>query len=305
MKKEIFCTQSELLKTGKLPEPDGIPIPNDLVELSHLPKLIDKIPVYIKKMTELAQEIENFSKYAMHEYPVQRSIEIENLIYRAFFIELENRSYDIKCISAEETECPSLEFEMRRIRWGEVISGRNPACEICGENRSVDKCHIIPAKLGGTINSDNIIILCPTHHRLFDRYMLSKSEYAAIKWFSKSKPSQYYAENTILENHKKFWNRLKYGINSPMFMFEKTEWHIYKYTLEQILNLFSNSVVISKRSIFKILDHNIQEIAKGIIKILIKKGVLAKNENGKILTLIDWNYQATDETAIMLWQVLN
>lgn len=305
MKEEKSYTQSELLKMGRLPEPDGIPIPHDLVELSYLPKLIDKIPVYIKKLTELAQEIEKFSRYATEGDPVRRSIEIENLIYRAFFIELENRPYNIKCIGAESAEYPCSQFEMRRIKWGEVISSRNPACEICGENRSVDKCHIIPAKFGGTLNSDNIVILCPTHHRLLDRYMLSEYEYAAIKWFLKSKPSQYYAENTILANHKKFWNRMKYGNNSPIYPFEKDEWHIYKYALEQILDLFSNSVVLDKKNIFKILDPNIREMSKDIIKRLIKKGVLAKDENGKILTLINSDYRATKEEAVIIWKELN
>jgi hypothetical protein len=50
------------------------------------------------------------------------------------------------------------------------------ACSLCGWSRCVEYCHIIPAKDGGTIHPDNIVVLCPNHHTLFDRGLLSEDE---------------------------------------------------------------------------------------------------------------------------------
>lgn len=51
-------------------------------------------------------------------------------------------------------------------------------CVICGETRSVEFCHIKHRWLGGPNDPDNRIILCPTHHYLYDKcpQKLSKSE---------------------------------------------------------------------------------------------------------------------------------
>lgn len=49
-------------------------------------------------------------------------------------------------------------------------------CVICGEKRVVDAAHIIPARDGGSGMIDNIVPLCPTHHRLYDKGMLNDDE---------------------------------------------------------------------------------------------------------------------------------
>jgi hypothetical protein len=55
-------------------------------------------------------------------------------------------------------------------------SGRLFACKICGEIREVDICHIKPigeydpSALVHEINDpDNLVVLCPLHHRLYDQ----------------------------------------------------------------------------------------------------------------------------------------
>jgi hypothetical protein len=55
-------------------------------------------------------------------------------------------------------------------------SGGPSACKICGEIREVDICHIKPigeydpSALVSEINDPgNLVVLCPLHHRLFDR----------------------------------------------------------------------------------------------------------------------------------------
>jgi len=52
---------------------------------------------------------------------------------------------------------------------------RNDRCQVCGGNSKLERgffCdthHVRPLKAGGTDTSDNILVLCPNHHRVFDR----------------------------------------------------------------------------------------------------------------------------------------
>lgn len=54
-------------------------------------------------------------------------------------------------------------------------------CEICGEGRAIDLAHIVSRRNGGPTCADNSLVLCPTHHRLFDRDKLTKEELSKIK----------------------------------------------------------------------------------------------------------------------------
>lgn len=55
------------------------------------------------------------------------------------------------------------------------------ACEICGEDRALDYCHIKSAAKGGPIHAANCLVLCPTHHRVFDNQQLLPHEAVKIK----------------------------------------------------------------------------------------------------------------------------
>jgi hypothetical protein len=54
-------------------------------------------------------------------------------------------------------------------------------CEVCEFDRCLDLAHVIRPKNGGTMERVNILLLCPNHHRLFDRDQLTPSEYARIR----------------------------------------------------------------------------------------------------------------------------
>tara|TARA_B100000315_G_scaffold212604_1_gene210065 strand:+ start:322 stop:1203 length:882 start_codon:yes stop_codon:yes gene_type:complete len=79
------------------------------------------------------------------------------------------------------------------------------SCSICGEQRKVDKCHIIPRSLNGSDRITNIIYLCPTHHRLFDRGLLSKKEWETIDFRGKSEVSISFVNEALKERQKEYW----------------------------------------------------------------------------------------------------
>ena len=94
----------------------------------------------------------------------------------------------------------------------EDISKQNVPCHICGENRVINNCHILPARIGGSATIDNLLFFCPTHHSLFDRGMLSRDEWDRIDWSVKNKKSQIYALRVLKPVHEKFWQRVEAGV---------------------------------------------------------------------------------------------
>jgi len=65
-------------------------------------------------------------------------------------------------------------------------------CEICGwDKTSNDVCHIIPLKEGGRNSIDNVIMLCPNHHRMLDKGPLQRDYLISLvmkRGLSPSKP---------------------------------------------------------------------------------------------------------------------
>ena len=53
---------------------------------------------------------------------------------------------------------------------------RAPFCLVCGEERVAEWAHIFPHCEGGPVAPWNLIPLCPTHHRCFDRLLLTSEE---------------------------------------------------------------------------------------------------------------------------------
>jgi len=80
------------------------------------------------------------------------------------------------------------------------------ACEVCGEKRISNWCHIIPRSEGGTDNKENYIFLCPTHHHLFDHNRLSECEWKKIDFSKKSEAARAYSKKIRLPLMKKHWS---------------------------------------------------------------------------------------------------
>jgi hypothetical protein len=85
---------------------------------------------------------------------------------------------------------------------------RTGPCEICQEVRVTHLCHIIPRSEGGNNAPENLIRLCPNHHYLFDRHLLTEKEWTSINWNSKSSHINEYA---LMIRYKKHFMGWKYG----------------------------------------------------------------------------------------------
>ena len=54
-------------------------------------------------------------------------------------------------------------------------------CFICGWDEAPnDVCHLIPVKDGGKETIENMILLCPNHHRMLDRGLIQREHLASL-----------------------------------------------------------------------------------------------------------------------------
>jgi len=274
--------------------------PYDLEELKQIERLLQKIPLYKKKIAELSKQIESFSRKAVKAGAYSNLLEIDQLITKAFYIDCENRPFntiDSETISRLKAE----------IAWHGEIKNRNPPCEICGENRSVDSCHVIPSRLGGTAEGNNILCLCPTHHRLLDRFMLSKAEWVLINWERTSPPSQQYANTVILEAHKVFWAKIENGGEPEKIReYELDEKVFIRYIIETIVKLLVPGRPVNMKYIIPLLDQNIHAVSAKIIDKLVERKLLGRirsRTDGHISLLLGRKgFEVTDELVLRIWQ---
>ena len=104
------------------------PVPHDEEELKYIVRLLDKVPLYEEKISQLAKRVEEFAKDVARHAKMTDRYEIEKMIFRAFFIDLENRKF------ATVDDRDILRLKANIVHEG-VISRRNVQCEVCGENR--------------------------------------------------------------------------------------------------------------------------------------------------------------------------
>ena len=271
--------------------------PYDLEELKQIERLLEKVPIYKAKIAELSEQIDALSRKASKAGAFSDIQTIDKLIHKAFYIDVENRPFN----SNESETIARLKAE---IAWHDEIKNRNIPCEICGENRSIDRCHIIPSKLGGTQETNNLLFLCPTHHRLLDRFMLSKAEWAQVNWERKSQPSQQYAISVTLEAHKVFWAKLAQGDFEKIQEYHVNEKAFVRHVVDAIGQIFIPGRLVNSSSISDLLEVNSREIGKKIIDKLVIAGVLkqVKSKGQNMLILSSKTFQVSDELVLRIWQ---
>lgn len=70
---------------------------------------------------------------------------------------------------------------VKAIRYRLTLLIGGDKCFLCGWNEaSNDVCHIIPVKDGGKESIENMILLCPNHHRMFDRKLIQREHLASL-----------------------------------------------------------------------------------------------------------------------------
>jgi hypothetical protein len=271
--------------------------PYDLEELKQIERLLDKVPIYKAKIAELSEQIDALARKASKAGAYSDIQTIDKLIHKAFYIDVENRPFN-------STESESIARLKAEIAWHDEIKNRNIPCEICGENRSIDRCHIIPSKLYGSQESNNLLFLCPTHHRLFDRFMLSKSEWAQIDWGRKSIPSQQYAMDVTLEAHKVFWEKLSQSEYEKIAEYQVNERAYVRHVVDTIGHLFISGRLVNASTICNLLDVNIRDIAITIIEKLVSAGVFKQIKSGgqNMLVLASKTFQVSDDLVMQIWQ---
>jgi hypothetical protein len=113
-----------------------------------------------------------------------------------------------RCLVDKQIPEPSIKWE--KDEYGNIVKlgtyKNRPPCEICGEHRKVEFCHIIPRQIGGSNRETNIMYLCSTHHSCFDKGVLSKQEWDAISWKGRSDLAKSYAFDVLLKRQKEYWN---------------------------------------------------------------------------------------------------
>jgi len=56
--------------------------------------------------------------------------------------------------------------------YNELYDIYDGSCAVCKFNSVVEICHIKPRYLGGEDSKENLIVLCPNHHAMFDKGLL-------------------------------------------------------------------------------------------------------------------------------------
>lgn len=105
----------------------------------------------------------------------------------------------------EERPVDSVQFVARQNKSSER---KYPPCVVCGEMRITHECHIIPAADAGPYHRDNLVILCPLHHHLFDHHRLTQAEWSIIQshMHDKMESAHLYAEHVRLPKLQRWWS---------------------------------------------------------------------------------------------------
>lgn len=248
--------------------------PYDEKELQHINSLISKIPLYKEKIRDLEQDVKRLSREMYKAGASSNRYELEMMIYKAFYLEMENREYEIP----EYRLIPSLKAEIAHYQH---VKHRNLGCEICGENRSIDCCHIIPNNIGGSATAPNTFYLCPTHHRLFDRFKLTRQEWSKINWERKARFSREWALRETLRFQEEFWNEFP-SLDENHVPYPEREGFL-PFFGQELLDQLEFGALTPTDSIYHHFGDDLQQMTKQMLICLSENKVLQFNSKDIIL----------------------
>ena len=102
-----------------------------------------------------------------------------------FFDKPTEKGYTSYCSNSCNTKFqrlnnPKSYYKAQANCWRASVKKKFECC-ICGFSRALDRCHLEWRKDGGKVNKQNITILCPNHHRLFDQQQLTAEELRLVR----------------------------------------------------------------------------------------------------------------------------
>ena len=244
-------------------------IPRNKEELEQVKEILKTQDFFDRKMSVLFDKLDKIFKqidYKELNLDVSNRFtwlrnELDSVIINLFALELGKTEYKLENLKARH--------------YPEFIIGRQIPCEICGENRVVERCHILPNRMGGSLALENIFFLCPLHHKLLDNYLLTQQEFAKLNLSDKAPKSIEYFNAVIEPNMKKFWE----SGDKQNFELEK-EFRL-KFKKEVIEYIKKNQPIDLKDTIRHFI-YAYRE-AEQIIFDLKNKNYLVQNKEGKLI----------------------
>ena len=242
-------------------------IPRNQEELKLVKEIIKTQDVFDKKLAQIYQKLD--SVFRQIDY---KKINVNTSIWVGW---LERDIYNmIRNLFADKlTDKPWTLPELISSEYPSFIHDRKFSCEICGENRVTEKCHILPRRMGGSLALENIFILCPTHHSLFDRYLLSKAEFSKLNISDKSPSAIKYFNDVIEPNMKKFWE-------TSSKQNYKQEKAFREGIRKEVVDFIIKHQPLEEREIIKQFAYAFKE-AEYIINDLKIKNILLRNDKNK------------------------
>jgi hypothetical protein len=270
-------------------------IPYDAYESELTERTLNKEKIFIEKINQIKSEVSNLFHdiYSESEGRVYLR-DIESVILKVFLFEFENRPFKFKSDKSIFTE----------VALDGIIKNRNIPCEICGENRAVDKCHIIPSFLGGLLQAGNIIFLCPTHHRLFDNTMLSEEEWNKIN-FSRILPdAKEYANLVIKKALLSFWKDVKSGNYTKYTATNIVINEFHNSILHTILDLINKQSGIKQTAILSAFSTSSKKYILQLLKYLyeinaVKRDRVNRTNSYSLLIPVDEAYRLAQSRSIL------
>ncbi|MGB2578198.1 hypothetical protein AAIR98_000890 [Elusimicrobium simillimum] len=245
-------------------EKHGIPL--DEVELKIFREILKNQELFDRKFREYELRLEEIcKKHSKDPHPASLGIqhEILKIAKHIFCKNLDNRPFCIPPLA------PGSEI---------FIPNRNTPCEICKENRVIDICHIIPRRLGGTASLENTFFLCPSHHRLFDRGMLTVDEISKLNWLNKSFFVKQYFLRDVLPKCKKFEEKIKGEVFvKQTSVFRGTILSFESFIKNEIINILKDRKKKREEEILKHFCKSSVSIAEATLPLLYEMGVLYKD----------------------------
>lgn len=244
-------------------------IPYDEYELKKCNEIIEKEKEFIEFLKRIENEIDSiFEKKNVYSHTLIDKSLFGKLFLKIFLLKLENRPFETKDFTTYQAEV---------IVEG-IIKQRNIPCEICGENRAIDQCHIIPSALGGKLEADNLLYLCPTHHRLFDNTMLSHQEWDKINWKRKPEIIQKFALLVFKKANDAFWAQVNNGNFDKMTGLDIGGKDFFGDLLDKIISEIQKTHEIYQKEILQKYPVHLRKCIQKILKLLTEYKIVSKRK---------------------------